>query len=168
MSYIKDIIVERSELAIALDVADKYINELENKGIVKKIKHNQYKLLDNFQAYIIYLRELNKKELERVRSEKPSDDLARKSARLKELEILEREGKLIDAELNKIAWLEEYKMLSEKLDMFSIAAAGKIIEKFKELAKHEKTIKSIIEEEKDKIKNEIAEYPLEKEVKTND
>ena len=162
-------LVTRKELAKLLGYKnEKYINELERDFGLPKKDFNKYDIYEVIEWFIGYKENLHKKELEKIKETKPQDELARKSARLKELEILEREGKLIDAELNKIVWLEEYKMLSEKLDMFSIAAAGKIIEKFKELAKHEKTIKSIIEVEKDKIKNEIAEYPLEKEIKTND
>lgn len=151
--------VKRKILSDLFNCSENYINELHTLGMPKN-GYDSYPLIDCLKWKRVYDEDLHQKELARAKSEKPQDDLARKSARLKELEIMEREGRLIDYDINKQAWLNEYKMLGDKLDMFGITITSIMIQRFPELGKYEKDIRDLVDEEKNKIKDSIAKLPI--------
>jgi hypothetical protein len=109
LKEIKNIIVGRKVIADLLGYKnEKYINELEKDADLPKIKHNQYPLFDCFRWYVEYLKSNHEKEIDRVKSDKPQDDLARKNAELKQIELDRQNLRLLDREELFPALLNEY------------------------------------------------------------
>jgi hypothetical protein len=150
-------IITRKELAEILGYDEKYINQLVDEKGLPRLQFNQYDLIEVVKWWKNYIEELHREELKRVRAFKPQDELALKSARLKELEILEREGKLIEVDLVRSAWLEEIKLLKELLDSLGARLSHNLI------GKDVKEIKRIIDEEVERIEQNISELPIENE-----
>lgn len=137
---------------------EKYINELERDFGLPKINWNKYDIYQVIQWYINYIEGIHTKEIQKLKEEKPQDELARKSARLKELEIQEREGKLVDLDYVKWAWIEEYKLLDEILAGIGAKLAPKLLKK-----ENATEIRFIIDEEIKKAKEKIAQLPIKEE-----
>jgi len=150
-------IITRKELAEILGYDERYINQLVNEKGLPRLEFNQYDLIEVVKWWKNYIEELHQEELKRVRVTKPQDELALKSARLKELEILEREGKLIEVDLVRSAWLEEMKLLKELLDSLGARLSHNLV------GKDVKMIKKIIDEEVERIEQNISELPIENE-----
>lgn len=146
--------VDRKTLAQLLLVNEKYINELSTERGLPRIDYNTYRLIDVLTWYFKYKDELTKKIVEKIKSTKPQDELALKSARLKELEILEREGKLIDIEEVKLAWISEYKKFEELLEGMLARLIIKVPNK------NVDELRVILKEEIDALKQAIVELPL--------
>jgi hypothetical protein len=152
---ISNINIGRKELAEFFGFTEKYINELVNDHGLPREEHNKYNLIKCFQWFIVYIKENHTAEILRLKREKPQDDLARNSARLKELEILEKEKKLFDSDDVTMAWLNEIKIFGEMLDTICINLAPLLIDK-----SNEKEIRYLIKQQTDKIKKEIADLQL--------
>lgn len=139
-------IVTRKILAEILSVSENYINELG----VPKVAYNQYNLVDCVKWYLKYLDDMNKKAIERVKQEKPQDDLARKSAELKQLQIDEARGRLIDKDEVFDAVLTVIQIIIANIDVLAIKASPLLV------GLNQKEIQSLLEKEINDIKTKIA------------
>ncbi len=155
MKEIENIKVDRKTLAELFEVNEKYINELVDEYGMPKIDYNTYNLVDCFKWWIEHQKNILKKQIEKLKAMKPQDELALMSARLKELDVMEREGKLIELDLIKNAWMSEYKMLNELLIGLGPRLSTRLINKSDPIE-----VRKIIDEEVEKIKNAIVELPL--------
>jgi len=135
---------------------ENYINELCNDHNAPKSGHDSYPLFEFIQWYIFsYLDGKHRGEVERLKAEKPQDDLARKSAELKELLIQEKKKILINAGAVESAWLNEISVISSYLDSVSIKASSKLLN-----IADQKTIKEILDKEINELKVKIADLRL--------
>lgn len=92
-------IVGSEELARILGFKNRnYISELvKDKGMPKE-DWNKFDLYKVIPWFLQLKEEQYKDEIRKVRAEKPQDDLARKSTELKDLQIQEMKGALVDKE----------------------------------------------------------------------
>ena len=111
------IILSRKDLAELFGYKNEgYINELEKDYGLPKVDWNKYELSACLKWFLQYKEEIHQKEIEKTKAAKPQDDLARKNAQLKQLEIEEKTGLLIDADLVRNAWLNEVTIFVSALD----------------------------------------------------
>lgn len=153
---LKNLSVGRKEIAhVCKYTNENYINELVSKGAPKNSEHNSYPLIDFIQWHIDYLKENFDREVERIKSEKPQDNLARKSAELKDLLIREKRGELGRISSFKDAWLNEMLVVNSELDGFPIKAASNLLG-----IDNIKDMKEKLVDEINKIKTKIAKLKL--------
>lgn len=155
MTKIKEVIVSTGELAGLFDVADKYISQLVLEHGLPKIAKNKFNLYDCVKWRFGYLNENHKQEVERIRSDKPQDILAIKSAEYKDLLIREKRGELVQASLVGDSWLNEVSVINAELDGFSIKAAPNLLG-----IKNVKTMTRKLAKEINKVKTKIAKLKL--------
>jgi len=155
MSEIKKIIITTKQLAELFKVAEKYVSELVLLHGMPKVAHNQFNLVECLLWWTDYQKKLLLREIEKLKKDKPQDDLARNQSKLKEMEIKRQEGKLIDADLVEVAWRVNYKILSESLQSQGARIAPKIVGKT-----DTKEITLLIDEDNNKKLKEISELPV--------
>src|SRR3989337_1983953 len=120
------IIVSSEDLTKILPIKNRnYIAELVRDHNFPRDTHNQYPLIDFIKRYVEYQDELCEKKILKIRELKPQDELARKSAELKDLELKEKQKKLIDSSIVNFAWLNEIHIINTELDGFSIKISDK-------------------------------------------
>jgi len=134
---------------------EKYINELESEFNLPKEDFNKYELKKVIHWWTRYTAEKHLKEVDKIKKEKPQDELARRQARLKEIEIKEREGNLIEYDLVKWAWVEEYKLLDELLSSISVKLASQLLHKT-----NLNEVRTIIDNEVKKLKEKISKLKI--------
>jgi hypothetical protein len=152
LKEIKNIIVGRKIIAELLGYKnEKYINELEKEADLPKIKHNQYPVFDCFRWYVDYLKSNHEKEIDRLKSDKPQDDLARKNAELKQIELDKQNLKLLDRDELFPALLNEYGVFKTSTEGQGarLAARLKGVNSFDE-------IKNIIDTDNNEIFKKLA------------
>lgn len=103
------------------------INNLVSKEGAPRLSHNEYPLFEFIQWHRDYLTKIHQSEIEKIKSEKPQDELARKNAELKDILIKQKSGNLLNAHLVESEWLEKENMIVSNLDGFVIKASSFLI-----------------------------------------
>lgn len=125
---ILNIEVSSETLADLLGIKNRnYISELVNKHNFPRSGFNQYPLIPFMQRWNIYQKKKFIRKMNQIRAEKPQDDLARKSAKLKEIQIQEKIKTLINAKDVYNAWMNEISIISSLLDGVEIKASSLLI-----------------------------------------
>lgn len=148
--------VGRKELAFILDYHENHINYLVTKeGAPKNEVHNSYSLIGFIKWWRKYFEKSKEEEIQRARSAKPQDYLATVSAKIKELQIKEKEGELVPAADVNDAWQNEMAVLNAKVDGLPIKAAPQLVG-----ISDQSKIKDILTELINDLKADIAKTKL--------
>lgn len=145
----------RKELSKILGFNDKYINELEREYGLPKETWNKYDINKMIPWLMEYKDTIHKKNIEKIKSDKPQDVLAIKSAEYKDLLIREKRGELVPATAVEDAWVNEISVINAELDSFPIKAAPNLLG-----VKTVKKMKDKLIIEINKIKTKIAKLKL--------
>ncbi len=146
----------RQELAALFGFKnDKYINELERDFGLQKEGWNSYDLQKSLQWFLNYKEEQCKRAIAKIKNKKPQDELALKNVLLKQIEIEQKEGKLISTELVENVMSDEAELYNISLDSiiadFKIGIKGLVEEDiYQEL---NQKLKEIIDTIKTKLAN---------------
>ena len=145
------ITVSRKEIAEIFGYNERYINELvKDKGAPRE-KHNKYNLVAWIRWHIKYVEDKHKADLEKAKASTPQDILATKNAILKDYDIKEREGELVNAEAVRISWLDEMRMIQSNVDLLQITLKQRLQD-----IDDNAELNNIITDEFIKVKKKIA------------
>jgi len=148
--------IGRKQLAKIYNYSENHINLLVKKyGAPKNTGHNSYPLVDFIRWHTNYLDEQHKEGLQKIKSDKPQDVLAIKSAELKDLLIREKRGELVLATDVEDSWLNEIAVINAGLDGMAIKAAPHLLG-----IKSVKKMKDKLIIEINKVKTKIAKLKL--------
>jgi len=115
-------IVARRELAKILGYGDEHINRLTaDYGLPKAIR-NGYDLIE----IIRWLKKRHKEEIDDMSKDKPQDLLARKSAELKDLQIQEKKGELLDKFEVSAAWINQLQIIKGTIQGLAVKLSTKL------------------------------------------
>ena len=134
---------------------ENYLNELVRDFGLPQIDNNKYDWNECLKWFIKYQEMKHNKAIEKIKSDKPQDDLARKNARLKQLQIDELEGRLVDVDLVKDYWNIELSTLRTSLRGLGGVLATRLLK-----INDQSTIKIIIDEAIDKRLLDVANSPV--------
>ena len=151
---ISDIKLTRKQLSELFGYKnEKYINELERDFGLEKDAWNQYDLKKSVEWFINYKENIYAKEIEKIKADKPQDDLARKQAKLKQMDIEEREGRSIDSDLVRMKWLDEIKVFDLNIDSIEATLIISLKNLLTDVEKGNEIIKTTVRKTKEKIAN---------------
>lgn len=151
---ISDIKLTRKQLSELFGYKnEKYINELERDFGLEKDAWNQYDLKKSVEWFINYKENIYAKEIDKIKADKPQDDLARKQAKLKQMDIEEREGRSIDSDLVRMKWLDEIKVFDLNIDSIEATLIISLKNLLTDVEKGNEIIKTTVRKTKEKIAN---------------
>ena len=113
MSNVKE--VTQTELCKILGLSRQSIWDYTQKGIFKKLPNGKYNAADCINAYIKYKTQKFEEKIQRMESEEAERRKKIAEARLKELELAEREEKLVDVDKVKDIWIKHITNTKQKL-----------------------------------------------------
>ncbi len=141
-----------SEIATMLGITERWLNRLVVEKGIKKEKHGVYRIDSTISGYINYLKEQIK------RAEEGESTLADERKRLlkmqadvKEIELLEKQKKLIPIELASKLLTDLSAIVDKKLDMMDGYSLNKLF-----ACKTKEEILKVLKETKHHIKTEIS------------
>lgn len=149
----KNLILESIEIADILGYKRNYISELVNKHGMPKKGFNKFDLREVIPWHIQHMNKIHVEEIEKIRSDKPQDELARKQAKLKQMDIEERQEKLIDADLVRMAWLNEIKVFDLNIDSIEATLIIGLKSLLTNVEKGNEIIRNTVKKTKEKIAN---------------
>lgn len=156
ITEIKKIKVNRKTLAALLGYKNENsINNLVSVHAAPRSDHNEYPLFDFIIWHREYVEKNHQAEIDRVKSEKPQDLLARRNAELKEIELQQKRKELIPFTQVQLAWLNEFQMLKMSFQGLGIKASPSLINK-----QTQKEVVDIIDLEVNTIFDRIAKRGL--------
>ena len=148
---IQNIKVGRKELAEIFGIAEKYVNELHKDHGMPKAGHNEYPLIECIKWHKNYQDEIHAKEIQKIKADKPQDELARNNARLRELEIEREEGALTYIEDIEAPMFNLIGMIIQQMDAWPTNCSQKVADESDPIKCLE-----ILEEQKNKTRTKIA------------
>lgn len=156
MDQVELIVLSCEDIANLLQISTNYVNELVRDQGFPKATYNQYPMVEFIRKYISYQMDLNKNKIKKMKEElseaKPRFDIA--AARLKELELEEKEGSLVPVSKVKEFTLNRAILYTKSLDALKTKLNPLLSE-----AKTPKEIDKILTKEIDRIKNQVADIP---------
>lgn len=150
------IIVNTKQIAEAFGVAEKYISELHRVNGMPKHGYDEWDLIECFQWRLNDVKRAGDEKINSIKSERSQDLLARRSAELKEITILEKQRQLVNRSDVQSAWLSELSIIINNFKGFGIK-----IEPIIAGVEDRKKIINLIDIEIDKILESISTYKLE-------
>ena len=155
MTKLKEVTATTKELAELFDVTPKYVSQLVlNHGMPKAAK-NKF----NFYKCVKWRFDFNEKSFEdrsqKIREENTKSRLERANAELKELDLAEKRGELVQATAMENAWLNEIAVIDAELEGLAIKAAPNLLG-----IKSVKKMKDKLIIEINKIRTKIAKLKL--------
>ena len=164
ITEIKKIKVDRKTLAALLGYKNENsINNLVSKDGAPRVDHNEYPLFEFIQWHRDYLEKIHEAEIQKIKSEKPQDLLARRNADLKELELKEKRNELIPREQVKEAWLNEIQVIKMSFQGLGIKASPLLINK-----QNQKEVVDVIDLEVNTIFDRVAKRGLDLSIEKKD
>jgi len=149
---IKEITVTTSDLADLIDVSDKYISQLVLDHNYPKEGHNAFNLYKFIKKRFQHLEEMcNDRIVKILREETSKSRLERANAELKELELQEKRGQLIDSNHFKDALENEAHIFIKGLDILNV--------KLGQVLSLDEKQSQLIEKEINSIREQIAALP---------
>lgn len=163
----KDKFLTRKEVATLLGYKnEKYVNELEREYGLPKEEWNKYDIKKVVEWFIGYTDSMHRKEIQKLKSENPQDDLTRTNQKLRELQYQVRMGDLVEKAEVEYKWVNEVKTFNKALRV----VPNKIMPKLKPLFKTPEdaiTALKIIAEEINEPCNRLSETSIIKRKKDN-
>lgn len=141
-----------TEIAAILGITERWLNRLVIEKGIKKEKHGVYKLDTTISSYVGYLKDQIKRaeDGERTLSDERKR-LLKMQADVKEIELLEKQKKLIPIELASKLLSDYAGIVDKKLDMMDGYSLNKLF-----ASKTKEELLKVIKETKHHIKSEIA------------
>lgn len=156
MIELEKINITTKQLASLFGVSEKYLSELHIKKGMPNAGHNSWPLLLCITWRFNDLKKSYEEQLEKLKSEKSQDLLARRSAELKEMQIEEKKKTLVSRAEVAEKWFAEVSMINNNLTGLPIKMAPRLKGKT-----DEREIIEVLDEELNKLKAVIAKQELE-------
>lgn len=153
MSILKEVTVSTKDLATLFGVASKYISQLVKKGMPNE-GHNKFNLYECVKWRFEDNEKIYQNDKKKIREENTKSRLELANAELKELELAERRGSLIDSKEVYQSKMNDATIYVKGLDALGTKLPPVLIH-----AKNEEEISTTIKKETDNIRNQIATIP---------